>query len=249
MPGRDGGGEGGAGLRMDGAADHDHAAAPPILPDPGQVPEKVAEEILRQAQKLIETQIAASNALDAKLNAVVQQCITLTLASFAAAASSLARDAWLPPAAAVGLTLAALLWSLAAVLAVRGLNTSEVDAPARRPRRLWRAGIADIGLVQTYALIAGELDAGISRNTERAKVTARRYGVALKIMTVAPMAGLAVAVLATVLMASWWLIPILLILVPGVLPSLWRGRRRWMGQPEGFDDHIRADGVAGKRVE
>jgi hypothetical protein len=211
---------------MAGAAEHHDAAAPPTLPDPTQVHDRVAEEILRQAQKLIETQIAASTALDAKLNAVVQQCITLTLAALAGAASAFVPGAWLPVAAAIGLMAAALLWSVAAGMAVQGLNTSEIDAPARRPRRLWRAGIADIGVVRGFALIAAELDDSFARNSQRATATAD-----------------------AALSAWWWPVPILLILLPALSPGLWRRCRLWMRRPEGFDDDIRADRVAGEGVE
>ncbi len=232
---------------MDGAADDDAAA--PTLPDPEQVHEKVAEEILRQAQKLIETQIAASTALDAKLNAVVRQCITLTLAALAGAASAFVPGAWVPVAAAIGLMAAALLWSIAAGLAVQGLNTSEIDAPARRPRRLWRAGIADIGVVRGFALIAAELDDGFARNSRRAAATASRYKVALTLMVRAPLMGAAVALAYAALSTAWWPIPILLVVVPALLPGLWRRYRRWMGGAKGLDDDVRADRVAGEGIE
>lgn len=233
---------------MDGAAAGKDAAAP-TLPDPAQVHEKVAEEILRQAQKLIETQIAASTALDAKLNAVVQQCITLTLAALAGAASAFVPGAWVPVAAAIGLMAAALLWSMAAGLAVQGLNTSEIDAPARRPRRLWRAGIADIGVVRGFALIAAELDDGFARNSRRAAATAARYKVALTLMVRAPLAGAAVALAYAALAAAWWPIPILLLVVPALLPGLWRRYGGWVRGAKGLDDDVRADRVAGERVE
>jgi hypothetical protein len=234
---------------MAGAAEHHDAAAPPTLPDPTQVHDRVAEEILRQAQKLIETQIAASTALDAKLNAVVQQCITLTLAALAGAASAFVQGAWLPVAAAIGLMAAALLWSVAAGMAVQGLNTSEIDAPARRPRRLWRAGIADIGVVRGFALIAAELDDSFARNSQRATATAARYKAALTLMIRAPIAGAAIALAYAALSAWWWPVPILLILLPALSPGLWRRCRLWMRRPEGFDDDIRADRVAGEGVE
>ncbi len=233
---------------MEGAADRE-SAAPPVLPDPGQVPEKVAEEILRQAQKLIDTQIAASNALDTKLNALVQQCITLTLAALAGAASAFVREAWLPVAAAVGLMAAALLWSAAAWLALRGLGTSEIDAPARRPRRLWRAGIADLGVVQTFAVIAAELDDSFARNSRRATITASRHKAALTLMVRAPVTGVAAALTYVILAEFRWPTPILVVLALASLPGLWRRCRPWLRDPEGLDDHIGTDRVAGKGIE
>jgi hypothetical protein len=227
----------------------DQPGGPPdALPDPDRVPKEIAEEILRQAQKLIETQIAANTALETKISAIARQSTTLTLAALAGAAASFGREAWLPPSAGVGLIVAALIWFSAARVAFKALGAAELDHPARRPLRLWRAGIADIGEVRTYALIAAELDAGFVRNAEEAKRAARRYGTALMLMTEAPLAGASVALIHAAF-ASGWPIPILLVLAAGALPAAWQRRRHWLGGAEGLHQQVGADRVADKRVE
>jgi hypothetical protein len=234
---------------VDGAAD-DKAAAPSPLPDPEQVPKEVAQEILRQAQKLIETQIAASTVLDSKISEIARQSTTLSLAALAGAAASFGKDPWLPPSAGFGLVAAALAWFTAARLAFKALNAAELDHPARRPWRLWRAGIADQGEVRTYALIAAELDAGFVRNAERAKDAARRYRRVLVLMTEAPLIGALAATLHAAFWSGWWPpIPILLVTGLALLPAAQQRFRDWLCRAEGLDQKIGSHRVADKRVE
>ncbi len=228
----------------------DEPGGPPgSLPDPERVPKEVAQEILRQAQKLIETQIAASTVLDGKISEIARQSTTLSLAALAGAAASFGKDPWLPPSAGIGLVAAAIAWFGAARLAFKALNAAELDHPARRPWRLWRAGIADQGEIRTYALIAAELDAGFVRNAERAKKAALRYRRVLFLMTEAPVISVIAAVLHAITGTGWWPIPILLILGLGFLPAAWQGCRDWLRGTVGLDQQVGADGVADKRVE
>lgn len=110
--------------------------------------EKMAEEVLRQAQEVIRVQLSAGDALEAKLTTLLAQATTLLaqavqLAVASLGAASLAEGAagWLPPWAAAGFLISSVGWFVAAVTALRGLRAKDWYPPGFEPRNLWRSEV------------------------------------------------------------------------------------------------------------
>ena len=211
MPGRDRGGEDGAGLRM---AENGKVVADE-LPDPADIEPATAEEVVRQAQKVIETQIAAANAVDQKIVLLLQQSVTLASAAFAACgvAFSTGAGAWLSGWGGYAFLATGSVALLAAFNAGHALGPSQLSAPGIVPSTVWRAGFVDRGRVAFYGNVLGALERAIDSNNVIAQRSGRRYRLTLLILVSAPLAGIVVAAIYWALSSrTWWPVPILAIL-------------------------------------
>lgn len=214
MPGRDGGGEGDARLNL---VTEDGKVAIGELPDPADIDVATAEEVVRQAQKLIEIQIASANAVDQKIVLLLQQAVTLASAAFAASgvAFSSAAGSWLSGWGGPAFLATGSLALLAAFNAGHALGPAQLSAPGVVPSSVWKAGYVDRGRVAFYGNVLGALERAIDANTAIAQQSGRRYRRTLLILVSAPLAGILVAAIRWSLATHhWWPLPILAVLAP-----------------------------------
>lgn len=157
---------------------------------------KSAEEILRQAQLLIQGQIDANKSLDAKAMSVMQASLSLAGASLGAAALAVADRPWLPGWASAGLIAMAVAFGAAACLAAWMLRVTNTAAPALRPATLLEQQLHEVPARELYLFVAYELNRAIEQNEHLAKVAGRRLTRALYASLSAPGFGVAVALTA-----------------------------------------------------
>ncbi len=130
--------------------------------------EAMAEELVRQAQAVIQAQLAAGDAVTTTLTTLLTQSITLSLASLGAASLHFSpTGAWLPWWAAGFLAGAGLGWIMAAVYAVFALRPIRWDAPGISPRKLWvNKVLLPATTADGYLFIARTLQEALDNNSE-----------------------------------------------------------------------------------
>jgi hypothetical protein len=146
------------------------AVAPgtPGAVDSGALSQDLALEVLRQAQERVKAQLDAGDALNSKLTTAFGQAVTLSLSSFGAAALGFSNTSWVPAWLAVGLSTSGLIWSYAALVALRGLRPQDWLPPAFSPEELWRPEVLNPpDVARGYAYIALALQDAITVNEQQ----------------------------------------------------------------------------------
>jgi hypothetical protein len=152
-----------------------------------------AQEILRQAQTLIQAQIDASKVIDAKLMSILQACLSLMVASLGGAAFAFAPNSWLPVWSGAGLATTGSLFGIGAALAFWSLRVGPLGAPAIRPMALMDRDVHKLPAQQGYLAIAFELNRVIELNDRLARHAAARAARPFYFALAAPVLGAAAA--------------------------------------------------------
>jgi hypothetical protein len=168
----------------EGAAGPEHADA------------AMAQEILRQAQTLLQAQVDASKVVDAKLMSILQASLSLMVAALGGAAFAFAPNAWVPAWAGVGLATTAAMFGVAASAAVWSLRFAQIGAPAIRPMTLIDSRVHELPARQGYLAIAFELNRVIEVNDRAARRSASRAAAAFYFALAGPAAGAIAAAVA-----------------------------------------------------
>jgi hypothetical protein len=146
-------------------------AVPPDTPgtvDSGALSQDLALEVLRQAQERVKAQLDAGNALNSKLTTAFGQAVTLSLSSFGAAALGFSNTSWVPAWLAIGLFTSGLIWSYAALVALRGLRPQDWLPQAFSPEELWRPEVLNPpDAARGYAFIALGLQEAVRVNEQQ----------------------------------------------------------------------------------
>ena len=160
----------------------------------------MAQEVLRQAQTLLQAQVDASKVIDAKLMSILQASLSLMVAALGGAAFAFSPASpadWVPTWAGVGLATTAAMFGIAAAAAVWSLRFAQIGAPAMRPMTLIDRGVHELPARQGYLAIAFELNRVIELNDRAARQAAARAAAAFYFALAGPAAGaLAAAVTA-----------------------------------------------------
>jgi hypothetical protein len=149
----------------------------------------VAAEFLKHSQALVQAQVTASNSIDTKLTSLFGQSITLSIATFAASTLPMARDAWLPTWAGIGLAMAGLSCAIAAALAAWGLRCSKWAAPGLRPSKLFLPSVIAAKPSHALSLIAWAYEDSAEENDKNLALTEYWHRAALYTLTAAPLIG------------------------------------------------------------
>jgi hypothetical protein len=149
----------------------------------------VAAEFLKHAQALVQAQVTASTSIDTKLTSLFGQSITLSTATFAASTLPMARDAWLPAWAGIGLAMAGVSCAIAAALAAWGLRCSKWAAPGLRPSKLFLPSVIAAKPPHALSLIAWAYEESAEENDKNLALTEYWHRAALYTLTAAPLIG------------------------------------------------------------
>ncbi len=162
--------------------------------DAGALNQDLALEILRQAQERVKAQLDAGNALTSKLTTAFGHSVTLSLSSFGAAALAFNHTSWVPVWLAVWLFVSGLVWSYAALVALRGLRPQDWLPPAFSPAELWRREVLNPpDAARGYAFISLAIQEAITVNEQQNIALSRRLGQVLALLVHALWLGLLAA--------------------------------------------------------